>query len=96
MNNDMANIEKLVRSNRRLKAACALMGAALALMVGLNFEGTADAQPGLNEELVATNAVSVDDSTGFAVFVRHDGKLVIVKEDGTVIQTDGHPMAVGF
>lgn len=96
MKNDMAKIEQLARSNRRLKAACAVMGAALALMVGLNYEDTADAQTGLNEELVATNAVSVDDSTGFAVFVRQDGKLVIVKEDGTVIQSDGHPMAVGF
>ena len=87
---------RLSQSNQRMKAISLALALALVVVLGLRFESSADARPDVFDDSVASDAVSVDDSAGFAVFVRQDGKLVIVHKNGRVIVTDGHPMAVGL
>ena len=45
---------------------------------------------------MSEGAVGVSDSTGFGVFLRHDGNFVVVREDGSYTVTKGQPMAVRF
>lgn len=90
----MAN--RILQSNQRLKALCIGLSFVLVLVIVLKLESSADARPDSLGDLISSDAVSVDDSAGFAVFVREDGKIVIVHKYGKVIVTDGHPMAVGL
>jgi len=89
-------IEQLTRTNRRLKLVCGglaslfLLGAGMAMQAGLA-PGNHDGGTGVVEA-----AVGVSDSTGFAVFARPDGNVVIVKDDGTVIRTQNQPLSVSF
>lgn len=96
MHDQDQRIDRLTRTNRRLKAACAALGACLLLGAGLAAQrGPDDAIP-FESTTIPHEAVGVHDSTGFAVFVRADGNLVIIKSDGRVIQTKNQPMAVRF
>lgn len=96
MKNDVAIRDGLARTNHKLKAVCAVLFVALLVAVGLQFESSADARSAKLEDLMSNNAVSVNDSAGFAVFVREDGNLVIVHKSGKVIKTTDQPMAVRF
>lgn len=96
MSDSQQRIEQLTRSNRILKLTCAVtaslffMGAGMAMQAGFN-DGQHDGGDGMVEA-----AVPVHDSTGYAVFARVDGNLIIVKEDGTVIRTQNQPLSVSF
>ncbi len=96
MSNEQERITQLEKVNRRWKWACGaaaslfLLGAGMAMQDGLG-DGQHDGGTGAVEA-----AVSVHDSTGFAVFARPDGNLVIVKEDGTVIRTQNQPLSISF
>lgn len=96
MADEQQRIEQLSTSNRRLKMVCGalaavvLLGIGMAMQAGLD-EGQHDGGTGVVEA-----AVPVHDSTGFAVFARPDGNVVIIKEDGTIIRTQNQPLSVSF
>ena len=88
-------IEELTRSNRRLKLACGACASLLLLGVGMAMQA-GRAGDHLGGAGTVEAAVPVNDSTGFAVFARPDGNLVIVKEDGTIIRTQNQPLSISF
>lgn len=95
MQHDSQLIERVQRTNRQLKLACAALAAMVLLGTGLALAQPDNAIP-FESTTIPHTSVGVHDSTGFAVFVRADGNLVIVKSDGRVIETKGQPMAVRF
>lgn len=96
MHEPLARIEQLRRDNRRLKLACAALASVLLLGVGVAMQDGPGPVSGLRGEAMVQGGLSVNESTGFAVFVRSDGNLVIVQRDGKVTQTEDQPMAVRF
>ena len=96
MQEPMTGIDQLRRVNRRLKLACAALCAVILLGVGVAMQDASGAGSGLGGGAMVQGEVAVHESTGFAVFVRSDGNLVIVQNDGKVIQTKDQPMAVRF
>lgn len=95
MQPDLKLIERIQQTNRRLKLVCTALAAVVLLGVGLALAQPDNATP-FESTTIPHTSVGVHDSTGFAVFVRADGNLVIVKSDGRVIETKGQPMAVRF
>lgn len=95
MQDIIPSYELLMRKNRRLKIVCAVLGSLLLLGIGVAQRGPDHAIP-FEATTIPHHAVGVHDSTGFAVFVRADGNLVIIKSDGRVIETKNQPMAVAF
>lgn len=88
-------LTELQRSNRLLRKACAGLAAVILLGVGMAMQAGLEGNDVTGTALIeASQAVS--DPNGFAVFVRRDGNVVIVKEDGTIIRTNSQPMAIGF
>lgn len=95
MSQEQKRIDQLTRINRRLKLVCAATASVLLLGIGMAMQDGLNDGPASGGSAVDA-AVSVHDSTGFAVFARPDGNLVIVKEDGTVIRTQNQPLSVSF
>lgn len=94
MQDNTSDFNRLIQTNRRLKMTCLAMGGAILLMLGVGMQDKAQAAAlGSNEPQAA---IAVDDYSGFAVFAREDGNLVIVHADGKVIETKGQPMSVRF
>lgn len=87
---------KLVRTNRRLRYALGTVAATLLLGVGMAMQAGLQKGDHLGGADSVEAALSVNDSSGFAVFVKSDGNLVIVKDDGTVITTQNQPMSISF
>jgi len=89
-------LEELQRSNRLLRRACAVLAGGVLLGAGMAMQAGIDRDDAPAGAALIEASEAVSDANGFAVFVRSDGNVVIVKEDGTIIRTNSQPMAVGF
>lgn len=96
MQNEQTRIEHLERANRKLKLMCGAAASVLLLGMGMAMQAARDAGHHDGGADAIEAAVPVHDSTGFVVFARTDGNLIIVKKDGSIVRTKNQPLSVSF
>ncbi|MFI4861006.1 MAG: hypothetical protein ACIAXF_10035 [Phycisphaerales bacterium JB063] len=97
MSNEIeSRIARLERVGRRWRWAAMLLACVVMLGMGMAMQDGLGRDDGLGSRDLIEDSQGVSDPNGFAVFVRRDGNVVIVKHDGTIIRTSNQPMAVGF